>query len=161
MQSLDKLCNYYAFVYNFIFNLFQIEFHKTSSEMRSILVITDILIALTHLYLKLKSTYKFWKIRGINGPEPRLLFGNLWDVALLQSSIGTAVKKMYDDFPDEKVVGLFVGTKPLLLIKDAELIKDVLIKDFHNFASRGMTVFEKVEPLSVHLFKVVIRFKTL
>ncbi|XP_011638474.1 probable cytochrome P450 6a14 [Pogonomyrmex barbatus] len=45
-----------------------------------------------------------------------------------------------------------LGKTPVLIIKDPDLIKDVLIKNFSTFASRGIPTFEKTDPLPLHLF---------
>lgn len=42
------------------------------------------------------------------------------------------------------MVGLFVGSTPLLVVKDPELMKDVLIKDFNCFAERTLTPVKEV-----------------
>lgn len=122
-------------------------------KMWTILLISGIIAALTYLYLSLKLKYNFWKNRHVEGPEPHLLFGNTKDLLLLKTSMGKFLQNMYDN-SNEKMVGLFFRSKPILLLRDPELVKDVLIKDFHNFASRGSSFHEKVEPLSQHLFNL-------
>ena len=52
------------------------------------------------------------------------------------------------------MVGCFIQKSPLLILKDPDLIKDVLIKDFTNFAERGGSNVEKVDPLSTNLFSL-------
>ncbi|EFN78989.1 Cytochrome P450 6a2 [Harpegnathos saltator] len=59
--------------------------------------------------------------------------------------------EIYNSYKDEPVIGIFARRSPILIVKDPNLIKDVLIKDFSNFADRGLTIHEKTEPLSQHL----------
>ena len=96
--------------------------------------------------------YDFWKVQGVSGPKPSFLWGNLKDVMLNRKALGGYLNVIYKDFKDELMVGIFARTTPILILKDPELIKDVLIKDFAKFPNRGLNTHEKVEPLSQHLF---------
>lgn len=96
------------------------------------------------LYYYLTSTYDFWKNRGVNGPEPKLFFGNMKPLLLGQKSNADFTKELYDEFKSEPVIGLYARTKPFLMVKDLDLVKDVLIKDFSVFANRGQKMHEKV-----------------
>jgi hypothetical protein len=44
-------------------------------------------------------------------------------------------------------VGIFSFDKPSLLIRDPELVKNILVKDFHNFMDRIISVEEKFDPI--------------
>lgn len=96
------------------------------------------------LYYYLTSTYDFWKSRGVNGPEPKLLFGNMKSVLLGKKSNADFSKEIYDEFKSEPVIGLYARQKPFLIVKDLDLVKDVLVKDFSVFANRGQKMHEKV-----------------
>ncbi|XP_031772952.1 cytochrome P450 6A1-like isoform X1 [Apis florea] len=100
------------------------------------------------------SAFNFWKNRGIPGPKPEFLFGNIKDIMLSKISTPMFIKNIYDTYTNEAMVGLYIGRNPILFLKDPELIKDVLIRDFSKFADRGFNVHEKVEPLSQHLFNL-------
>ena len=76
--------------------------------------------------------FKYWTDRGINGPKPRIFVGNLLDAfkrSVPENDMENAKKygKMY---------GIYLGTEPMLVLLDNEVIKDVMIKDFHCFADR-------------------------
>lgn len=47
-------------------------------------------------------------------------------------------KQIYEDYPNEKVVGVYRMTRRSLLIRDLDIIKNVLIKDFEIFEDRGI-----------------------
>lgn len=99
-------------------------------------------IAFYHYFI---SAFNFWKNRGIQGPKPEFLFGNIKDIMLSKISTPTFIKNIYDTYTNEAMVGLYMGRNPILFLKDPELIKDVLIRDFSKFADRGFNVHEKVE----------------
>jgi cytochrome P450 len=44
-------------------------------------------------------------------------------------------------------VGIFSFDKPSLLIRDLELVKNILMKEFQNFADRTFSVEQKFDPL--------------
>ncbi|XP_025603007.2 probable cytochrome P450 6a13 [Athalia rosae] len=106
------------------------------------------------IWYYLGATYGFWKNLGVPGPEPLKLYGNFKDITLGRAAFGPALKEMCDPYPEAAMVGIYARRTPILLLRDPELIKDVLIKDFSTFSERGTPVNEKLEPLSVHLFNL-------
>ncbi|XP_046821588.1 probable cytochrome P450 6a13 [Vespa crabro] len=117
-------------------------------------VICLIFASLLLLYYYLTRTFDYWKIRGVKGPKPILIFGNVIDVMRAKISISIFLKNMYDKYKDERMVGIFEKDLPSLILRDPDLIKDVLIKDFSVFPERPMFSNEKHEPLSENLFRV-------
>lgn len=58
--------------------------------------------------------------------------------------------ELYSQYPNEKVVGLYRMTSPTLLIRDLDIVKQVLIKDFDSFPDRGL--YYSKERLGDNLF---------
>lgn len=118
----------------------------------------DILIGLAILgaivYYYFTSTFDFWSSRGVVGPKPSVFFGNIKDVMFAKTSLHDFLDKDYYKYENEPMWGIFTRRSPILIIKDPEYIKDVLIKDFSMFSDRGLKVHERVEPLSQHLFNL-------
>lgn len=106
------------------------------------------------LYYYLMRTYSFWKDRGVPGPKPIPIFGTIKNLMLGKYSIGSYAKAVYDEYSNQPMVGIYIRRDPVLILNDMELIKNVLIKDFKNFADRGMEMHEKHEPLTAHLFNL-------
>lgn len=107
-------------------------------------IICLIFASLLLLYYYLTRTFDYWKIRGVKGPKPILIFGNVKDVMRAKISISIFLKNMYDKYKDERMVGIFEKDVPSLILRDPDLIKDVLIKDFSVFPERPMFSNEKV-----------------
>ncbi|XP_025262192.1 probable cytochrome P450 6a13 isoform X2 [Camponotus floridanus] len=106
-------------------------------------------------YYYFTSSYDFWKSRGIRGPKPIPVFGNFKDVILNKKFAGDYLMEIYNEYKNESMIGIFTRKTPILIVKDPDLIKDILIKDFSKFADRGHPVFsEKADPLSQHLFSL-------
>ncbi|CAK9832945.1 Probable cytochrome P450 6a14 [Anthophora retusa] len=117
-------------------------------------IIFAIVVLFLTLYYYFTSTFDFWKIRGVSGPEPTPLFGNIKDVMLLRTSLSNYMRKLYKEYKSKPVIGIFTRRTPVLILNDLELIKDVLIRDFSKFPNRGLPFHEKAEPLSPHLFNL-------
>lgn len=112
-------------------------------------------LAIYFLYYYYTSTkFDFWKNRGVQGPKPTFFFGNFKDLILRRTSFADFFKNLYDEFPDEPMVGFFIRNEPALLVTDIDLLRDVMIKDFTNFTDRGIRVSEKVEPFSQNLLNL-------
>lgn len=108
-------------------------------------ILCGIAAVILALYYFFTLTFDFWKSRGVRGPRPIPGFGTLKDVKLNRISGGEHVKELYKVYKDEPVIGIFSGKTPILIVKDLDLIKDVLIKDFSVFANRGFgKTFQKV-----------------
>ena len=106
------------------------------------------------LYYYFTSTFDFWKIRGVHGPTPIPLFGNVKDVMFTRICMSDYLRKLYEEYRNEPMIGMFMRKTPVLILRDPDLIKDVLIRDFSKFADRGGPVHDKMEPLSSHLFNL-------
>ncbi|XP_030020085.2 cytochrome P450 6B2 [Manduca sexta] len=109
-----------------------------------------IVTAAVALYAYFTRTFNYWKSRNVAGPEPVALFGNLKESTLRSKNIGIVFQELYNQFPNEKVVGIYRMTTPCLLLRDLDVIKHIMIKDFDVFSDRGVE-FSK-EGLGVNLF---------
>ncbi|XP_047995697.1 cytochrome P450 6B2-like [Leguminivora glycinivorella] len=95
------------------------------------------------LYYHFTRTFSYWKDRNVPGPKPIPLFGNLYDSTVRSCTTGAVFKKIYENYPNEKVVGVFRMTSPTLLVRDLNILKHIFIKDFDNFADRGLEFSKK------------------
>ena len=109
-------------------------------------------IFLIHYYLKKNNDY--WKKRNVPGPEPKLIFGNVKDIILFKTTVGEGIQEIYNKFKGHPVIGIYELNKPVLLLIDPKLIKQLLIKDFSHFPGR----------ISDFIFKIIyliIKFEML
>lgn len=104
-------------------------------------------------YLWLKQRHRFWESRQVpHLKSESLLFGNFRDVMSGKLSMAKKIEKLYSDLAPHRFSGTYFASKPVLFVRDPELIKRILIKDFHHFADRSFDVANKANPLSQHLF---------
>jgi len=69
-------------------------------------------------------------------------------------SIGDYATKLYKVYKDEPLIGTFIRQTPTLIVKDLDLIKNILIKDFTKFADRGLSILEKVNKTLIYCISV-------
>lgn len=117
-------------------------------------LLAALLIIATSVYFYVTlHTYTYWKRRGVKFIEPTFLLGNLGPTFLQKLSIGELLQKHYNSTSDA-FIGSFVAFRPSLVIRDPELARTILIKDFQHFHDRGIAIDEKHDPLSGHLFSL-------
>lgn len=111
-----------------------------------------LLLLISVIYLSLKYVFSHWKRRGVPYIEPTLLFGNLGPVAMQRISVGALFRKLYEQSSDA-VVGMYIFTRPALLVRDAEIVKRVLSTDFAHFQDRGVANGDPVtDPVAESIF---------
>ncbi|XP_049865292.1 cytochrome P450 6B5-like [Pectinophora gossypiella] len=111
------------------------------------LALTTIVFA---VYWFLTERYGYWKKKNVPGPKPQFIFGNTKELALHKKFIGSALKDVYNQCPDEKVVGFYRMIRPCLLLRDLDIVKNIMIKDFDMFMDRGVGLSE--DGLGANLF---------
>lgn len=119
----------------------------------TILVIAAITFLL-YLYWNLKKAYRFFDENGIPNIKPTSILGNMPDVVLFRKTIFDGYLELYKKAASYKFVGFYNLGKPFIMVRDPELIKQVLIKDFDHFQDHTFKINEKVEPLTNNLFSL-------
>ena len=97
-------------------------------------------------YCWLQSKWKYWQRRGVAGPKPSLA-----DLGNTLSTFNDLGVGLFQKFADQDVIGIyFFFTQPCLIVKDPAVWKEVAIKGFHNFTTRGRSeanfAFGKMAP---------------
>ncbi|XP_077279139.1 cytochrome P450 6k1-like isoform X2 [Temnothorax americanus] len=79
----------------------------------------------------------YWKRRGVEFLTPNLIFGNFKDAVLFRSAPGWHIGDLHKMArPDAPFVGFYIFHKPCLLLRDPDVIKHFMIRDFDNFSDR-------------------------
>lgn len=102
-------------------------------------------------YIYSTSNFTYWKNRSIAYEKPSFPFGTDKDLVLFKQSIGSHFQRIYNKFKGAKVVGMFALDEPYLLIRDPELLRQILTKDFNHFVDRGIFDPETLHPVNRHL----------
>lgn len=110
----------------------------TNYTMLNILLILSMFMATLYLWMKRKQSY--WERRGIRSLPGHWFFGHFKDSILMRKSPGKMIGDLYKQTADEDdVFGIYIFHKPFLIMKNPDLIKQMLIKDFHIFPDRHFT----------------------
>jgi cytochrome P450 family 6 len=99
------------------------------------------------LYFHFTRNFKFWQKLGIPFVKPTPFVGSLKDCVLLKTTVGEQLQRIYNEHSDKPYVGIFSFDKPSLLIRDLELVKKIVVKEFSNFVDRTLYLENKFDPL--------------
>ncbi|XP_055852788.1 probable cytochrome P450 6a20 [Episyrphus balteatus] len=113
-----------------------------------------LITAASLIFYFIKRRYNYWKDRGIPHDTPVFPYGNVKDYMTTRHG-RYVMQEYYEKYKHSgPFAGMYFFITPVAFIVDLDLIKDILIKDFHNFSDRGMFTNDKDDPLSGHLFSL-------
>jgi len=98
---------------------------------------TVLVILIGFFYAYAKRNLSYWEKRGVKSIPPNIFFGNFKDCILMRKTPADLMQEFYNIVdPDEPYVGLYIFHKPVLLLRDLTLIKQIMITDFETFPNR-------------------------
>ncbi|XP_017039151.1 probable cytochrome P450 6g2 [Drosophila ficusphila] len=112
-----------------------------------LLILLIILIVIG--YVVLQDHYSYWRRRGVREIRPKWIVGNLMGLLNMQRSPAEFIAQLYNhpEAENEPFVGIHVFHKPALLLRDPELVRRILVKDFGGFSNRYSNSDHKADPL--------------
>lgn len=114
------------------------------------LAIILVAVACATIYFYLKYLYSHWQRHGIPYLEPSFPFGNYSKFFMRKWPQCAQLAELYRS-TSEPFIGIFMLLKPLLFIRDPELIHSILVTDFQHFSDRDFYLNEDDEPLTANL----------
>ena len=89
------------------------------------------------IYYLVRRRYSYWDRKGFKSiPNVSYLFGNFSRAFLQKETFAETVERVYRE-TDEPFIGIYSIFRPILLLRDPVLIRQILIKDFSYFTDRG------------------------
>ncbi|VEN43854.1 unnamed protein product [Callosobruchus maculatus] len=110
----------------------------TTSLLLDIAIFLTILLFLVYKYYTRNND--FFKKRGVKHIPPTPFLGNFGEILLLKKHPAVWLKDLYDKFGDVPYFGVYIFDVPYLVIKSPEIVKHVMVKDFHHFMDRSMAL---------------------
>ncbi|XP_063384643.1 cytochrome P450 6B6-like [Cydia fagiglandana] len=116
-------------------------------------LIAILVLLLILVYCYGTRTFSYWSKRGVKHDPPIPLLGTSKRQVFWQISHSEIYDEVYWKYPQERYVGYYLTTTPLLILRDPDIVKRVLTSDFSNFYSRSVHPLDDVpEPLLNNLF---------
>lgn len=119
----------------------------TFSWMTDLLAL--VLGLVTVFYIYFTRNFNYWEKLGISHEKPVPFFGSFKEVALFRTSIGEYMRDVYNKTTGP-YLGIFAFDQPYLVLKDPDVIKAILVKDFNSFSDRAIVSNEKDDPIGTH-----------
>lgn len=95
-----------------------------------------LIVAITTFYLFLKRSYSYWDRKGFKTlPGIRYFTGHLTELFLQKESFADLTNRLYK-LSSEPFIGIYSLFQPVLFVRDVELVRSILIKDFAHFTDR-------------------------
>ncbi|KAK3930578.1 Cytochrome P450 9e2 [Frankliniella fusca] len=90
-----------------------------------------------------KPAFKLWLSYGKVGPaawtKPTFLIGDMWEAMRARKTIGQVLETLCRKNDKEPFFGVYKLLKPILVVKDPELVSEVLVKNFSSFGNNEVT----------------------
>ncbi|TDG50560.1 hypothetical protein AWZ03_003149 [Drosophila navojoa] len=118
-------------------------------------VIALLLVTLAVSFWFVRTRLSYWARRRISHVRPSFPMGNLEGFRSTKH-FKDILTPLYESFKSTGApfAGFYFMLRPVVLVLDLELAKQVLIRDFANFEDRGMYHNERDDPLTGHLFRI-------
>ncbi|KAH8410923.1 hypothetical protein KR222_009875, partial [Zaprionus bogoriensis] len=126
------------------------------SETRNMLdVIALLLITMAVGLWYVRTRLSYWTRRRISHERPSFPMGNMNGFRTTRH-FKDILTPLYERFKitGAPFAGFYMMLRPVVLVLDTKLAKEVLIRDFSNFEDRGMYHNERDDPLTGHLFRM-------
>lgn len=94
--------------------------------------------AITLLYFYARHVYSYWDRMGIKYlTNFNYLFGHFQSTLTAKEFAGDFITRIYQN-TKEPFIGIYSILRPVLVVKDPELVRSILIKDFQHFSDRDV-----------------------
>ncbi|CAH1641303.1 unnamed protein product [Spodoptera littoralis] len=121
--------------------------------MNGLIVLASLLfVTFSLIYYILSKKLSYWKKKNVPHADPLPILGNYGDYILQREYPGKVVQKLCHKFKNEPYFGAYFGTLPVLVVKDPEIIKHVLTKDFYYVSGRESSHYYDKEMMTQNMF---------
>ncbi|KAK0045263.1 cytochrome P450 3A24 [Biomphalaria pfeifferi] len=115
------------------------------------LIGTVVLLEVFAFYKYMTANHGVFKKMGIEHPPTSWFFGN-FNLAI-KYGVFEAQKIFYNKYKDKKVYGWYDSRKPVMVVRDLDMIKDIFVKNFASFTDR-YTLFDFNPPFRDNLLNL-------
>ncbi|KAF5279688.1 hypothetical protein FQA39_LY18237 [Lamprigera yunnana] len=98
------------------------------------------------IYYRVLKPSSYWKNRGVASLETWTMLGSGFDFIFQRKSFADLSLDLYNQFGNERYFGVRQFSKPVLYIRDVELVKKITVKDFDHFVDHSTMIPDESEP---------------
>ncbi|XP_058449381.1 probable cytochrome P450 6a14 [Malaya genurostris] len=122
--------------------------------MAALDVIIAVAIVALLVYLYVVRLQSYWARRNVPYLKPEFFYGNTRTIENTET-FGLLFARFYNELKGlGPFGGVYMFAKPIAVVTDLEMVRNVMVKDFQYFTDRGMFMNETQDPLSAHLFNL-------
>ncbi|XP_055688175.1 cytochrome P450 6j1-like [Lutzomyia longipalpis] len=97
--------------------------------------------------LYFKWSLSFWKRKNVEAPPPLPIVGNMGEVIIQKKHYGVVCDEIYRSYPTARYVGFYKMGKPAIIVRDLDLVRDVLVANFGHFHDNDFQINSTLDPL--------------
>ncbi|CAH1174258.1 unnamed protein product [Phaedon cochleariae] len=112
-----------------------------------LLIFAMLASVIAFLYYLLHMKMDHWRKRGVPGPSCYPIVGNFGEMIMGRRGINQIYSEIYRRYEGYPFVGVFKFMIPVLVVRDPDLIKCIMLKDFGSFQKNDMFADKNVDPI--------------
>lgn len=97
-------------------------------------------VLLLTFYKWTKSNNDYFAKRNLIFKKPTFLIGNFGQFLFKKATVPETMQEMYSWYPNEKMFGMFDWRKPVVVVRDPELLKQLTMKHIDHFEDRRSVI---------------------
>ncbi|KAJ8916092.1 hypothetical protein NQ315_004458 [Exocentrus adspersus] len=90
---------------------------------------------------------KYWEKRGVEQGNPKWLFGHYFRNFIGKENGVEVLDKVYKQSPEARYTGMYRFCNPVLMVRDPDLIWEIVVKKFEFFMDHSQLVPPESDPL--------------
>ena len=107
---------------------------STVSLHSTTVVFTLVILFLVFIYWYGFGRFQHFKEDGLRGPKPAPFVGNLLDLYRSKWQLHLMLDSYYKKYG--RVFGMYLNSRPTVVVSDPDTVKQILVKDFAKFHDR-------------------------
>nr|UUB32654.1 cytochrome P450 CYP347D1 [Dendroctonus rhizophagus] len=95
----------------------------------------------------IRRRFSYCERKGVPAPKAWSFFGNVLQSFTQKKTVGQIFREIYHTYDTLPLVGAYRTNEPVLIVRDPELISQILVKDSHVFFNNDFSVDPKLDPM--------------
>lgn len=118
------------------------------------IIISLVIVAVFLFYQYYVSIYKHWSKRGFPSIPGKFPYGTSAEMERRERFPGQIMQEMYHKMSAHPYFGIYMVRIPWLVVRDPEIVRLVMTKEFNHFRDRSIHKFPEEDKVNQHLFNM-------